>query len=88
MFKASLKGNAYTQGKVYRGNGVTAHRLYPASMTGEKAPEPAVTRKSTPGFIFLIPGKNDPMSVPAQLAGTADTRACVELWKLRKTLFI
>lgn len=72
MFKASLKGNAYTEGKVYCGNGVTAHRLYPASMTGEKAPEPAVTRKSTPGFIFLIADKNDLMSVPAQLAVTAD----------------
>lgn len=77
MFKASLKGNAYIKGKVYCGNGVTAHRLYRASMTGEKAPEPAVTSKSTIGFIFLFPDKNDLMSVPAQLTVTADRRASV-----------
>lgn len=58
-FKAILKWNAYIEGKVYCGNGVTAHWLYRASITGEKAPEPAVTRKSTPGLIFLIPDKNN-----------------------------
>jgi len=77
MLKANLKGNAYIEGKVYCGNSVTAHRLYPASVTGEQAPEPAVTSKRTPGFIFLIPDKNDLASVPAHLTATADTGACV-----------
>lgn len=75
MFKASIKGNAYIEVKVYR-----------ASVTEEKGPELAVTRKNTPGFISLIPDKN--VSCSSSYSDCRYVSLCLILEALKKTLFI